>query len=74
MNEKLLAVKNEDFEKHKEEIRDLLSRELVIRYHHQLGQLEHSLNKDPYIEEALVLLSDNDKYNSILKGTYKQQE
>ena len=68
LKKKLLEVKNKDFEKHKEEIREVLSHEIIQRYYHQKGQLEYSLKYDPYVDSALAVLGDPGRYEAILKG------
>ncbi|HEY6435203.1 MAG TPA: hypothetical protein VIY47_01320, partial [Ignavibacteriaceae bacterium] len=70
---KLLDVKNNDFAKHKDEIQRILTNEIILRYYHQKGQLVYSLAHDEYIEEALAVLSNKEKYDSILRGTYQSK-
>ncbi|MEQ8323635.1 MAG: S41 family peptidase [Vicingaceae bacterium] len=70
LNQKLISVKKNDFKKHKAEIIELLSNEIVQRYYHQKGQLKYSLKNDPAIDSALSVLSDPKKYSAILQGTY----
>ena len=73
LQNKLLEVKQSDFDKHREEIAQLLTAEIILRYHHQKGELIHSLKNDIYIDEAKSVLTDETKYNSILNGTYKAE-
>ena len=71
---KLKEVKNNDFTKHKQEISNLLSGEVVMRYYYQKGRLEYGLAHDEYVDAALIILSDTATYNSILKGTYSPED
>ncbi len=73
LNHKLLEVKNNDFNKHQEEIADLLSSEIVLRYYNQKGELIHSLKNDEYVDRAVEVLKDEAMYASILQGTYKSE-
>ena len=74
LENKLNEVKNKDFEKHKKEISNLLSSELVMRYHHQKGRLEYGLAHDAYVNVALDILGEKATYDSILKGTYSSED
>lgn len=69
---KLNHNKKEDLTTFKDEIKQILENEIVSRYYYQEGQAELSLKYDPVIEEAIKLLGDSTKYQSILAGTYKK--
>lgn len=71
LNSKLLEEKERDFERHKNEISNYLSEEIVLRYYHQRGELIYSLKNDKYINEAISLLTNSEKYDAILLGKYK---
>ncbi len=58
--------KERDLEKYKAEIKSILEDEIVGRYHFQAGRIQHSLTDDEYILEALKILNDQNRYNSIL--------
>ncbi|MCH2223285.1 MAG: S41 family peptidase [Crocinitomicaceae bacterium] len=64
--EKVVPSKERDLEKFKDEIIHLLENEIVSRYHFQKGRAEHNFQNDPYIVDALRVLSDNKEYNTIL--------
>lgn len=68
LHRKLGDVKGNDFEKHSREISTLLSSEIVLRYYNQKGQLVHSLSEDPCVKEALAVLHDATRYQSVLTG------
>lgn len=62
--------KKEDLYTFKDEIKLLLSSEIIGRYYYQKGKIEHSVYKDPTVKEAISILNDSSKYNAILEGTY----
>ena len=58
--------KERDLEKYKSEVTELLEDEIVGRYHYQTGRIEHALVSDPFILEAVKILNDQTRYNTIL--------
>lgn len=72
LKNKLLEVKSNDFQKHREEIRNHLGEEIVMRYYNQKGRIVYSLGHDPYIEKAVEVLENKAIYTAVLEGTYKQ--
>lgn len=62
--------KNKDLEIFKDEIMELLSQEIIMRYYYEKGGIIHSLSKDPEIEKAIEVLTNDDVYISVLDGTY----
>ncbi len=58
--------KSADIERHKKEIVSLLEDEIVGRYYYQTGRIQQSLVTDEYILEAIKILNDKVRYNSIL--------
>ena len=72
LKEKLHHNKKEDLFKFKSEIKQIIENEIVSRYYYQRGQAITSLKHDPVLEEAIKTLKDQDKYKSILAGTYKK--
>ncbi len=69
---KLQSDKEEDLERYKGEIIELLENEIVSRYHYQNGRVEVSINRDPYIASALEVLKDDSRYKGILDGSVKE--
>lgn len=59
--------KDQDIQKHKDEIKFFLEQEIVARYYFQKGRLRASFDDDVEMKEALVVLNDEAKYKSILK-------
>lgn len=57
---------SKDLDRYKTEIADILEDEIIGRYYFQTGRLQHGLATDPYILEALKILNDQERYNSIL--------
>lgn len=67
MTRKIDADKKKDLYKHKKQITHLLEQEIIKRYYFQKGSIEADLDGDPYIEAALKVLKDPNRYKSILK-------
>jgi len=67
---KLTPNRKIDLVKFKSEIKLILENEVISRYYYQDGRIEHSLNTDPDVKEALLLLKDTKKYKQILDGTF----
>lgn len=65
---KLTPSKERDLMKFKDQIERLLANEIVSRYYHQKGRVEENLFNDETIKEAISVLSDMERYNSILQG------
>jgi carboxyl-terminal processing protease len=64
---KMLAHdKNKDLQVFKPEIKQLLLEEIVSRYYFQKGRLQALLQGDPAMNEAIAILKDKARYNSIL--------
>ncbi len=59
--------KQNDLYKHKEEIKDMLLSEIVVRYYNQKGRVEALLKRDKEVKAAADLLKDTNAYNLILK-------
>ena len=58
--------KSEDFDKYKEEIKLMLTKEIVSRYFLLKGSIVSTINKDDDIAEAVNLLQDSARYNKTL--------
>lgn len=71
---KLTPNRKDDLIRFKSEIKMLLENEIISRYYYQNGRIEQSLNSDPDVKEALLLLKDKTKYNEILSGTFVQDK
>ncbi|MBN3583771.1 S41 family peptidase [Algoriphagus aestuarii] len=63
--------KEQDLVTYQEEIRKILSEEIVSRYYFQEGMIEASLNGDPAVTEALTFLSVPDKLQQTLTASRK---
>lgn len=57
---------NKDLDNKREEISEYLGAELAGRYYYDNGRLIQSLKYDKALKEAISILSDQQKYNSIL--------
>ncbi len=67
LKEKLKVDVPTDMEHFKNEICELLSVEIVKRYHFQKGGIQQSITTDPVVKKAIELLQDKEQYNKILK-------
>lgn len=63
---KLTPNLENDLIRYQSEIKELLENEIVSRYYYQKGRVEASLKHDNYIEEALQILKNKEKYEQIL--------
>ena len=67
IKDKILQSKKNDLKKYQKEITENLEREIIGRYYYQKGQIEISLRNDSEIKEAIKLINDKTKYESLLK-------
>lgn len=67
MEQKILQDKQQDLKKYKEEIMDLLSIEIVGRYHYQNTTKFIAFEKDLEVQTAVSVLQDTNKYAQILR-------
>lgn len=65
--EKVTPSKERDLEKFRTQISQIIENEIVSRYYFQKGRAEHSFRIDDYLKNAVEILKDNSKYNTILK-------
>ena len=63
--------KENDLDTHKEEVKKILSEEIVSRYYFQEGMIEAGLDQDPAIELAKSYLSDPVKSSKVLSASIK---
>ena len=68
LHKDLAHDKDKDLITFKDEIKELLKEEIASRYYYQKGRVASSLSKDPDVNEAIKILSNNKKYNAILLG------
>lgn len=71
LSDKKLTIKNNDLQKHKNEIKEFLIDEIVSRYYFQTGRVESSLIYDEEVKEAINILKDEQRYKNILSGSYE---
>jgi carboxyl-terminal processing protease len=63
---KMQSNKNDDLQKSKEDIKEILSGEILSRYYYQIGRIKAGLNFDIEVEKAIEILQDEEKYYEIL--------
>lgn len=68
LKESVKHDKNNDLNKHKEEIKKVLEDEIVSRYYYSTGRIQVSFNNDEDITTALQILNNPIQYKQILAG------
>ncbi len=68
---KLTPNVDRDLDLFKKDIIDLINSEILKRYYYQKGAIRYSLRDDKELKKALNVLSDNDKYTTLLKPKQK---
>ena len=66
LSNKLDSVKRDDLLKSKEDIKEILSGEIMSRYFYQKGRIKSALKFDKEVEKAINILKNQDEYNAIL--------
>lgn len=72
LKKKLAHDRNKDLQVFKPEIEQLLFEEIVSRYYFQKGRMQALLKGDPAMKEAIAILKDKTRYNTILHTTAKK--
>lgn len=65
---KLTPSLESDLLRYQDEIKEILESEIVSRYYYSSGRLQNALGQDDYVDIALEVLNDSDRYNKILSG------
>ena len=68
LENKIKHDKKQDLKKFKDELKQLLEYEIVMRYHFQKGEIQEALEDDKSVKEALSVLGNDTKYRQILKN------
>jgi carboxyl-terminal processing protease len=63
---KMAHDKDRDLVKHKDEIKKLLSEEIVSRYYYQTGRVQMSLKNDKEVDKAIDVLTNPTEYKKLL--------
>ena len=72
LENKLKADLGQSLQHFEKDIKHLIADEIVKRYYGQRGEIIYNLREDTDIKEACKLLSDKEKYNSILSPQKKK--
>ena len=72
LEDKLKADLGQSLQHFEKDIKDLIADEIVKRYYGQKGEIIYNLRKDSDITEACKLLSDKERYTSILTPQKKE--
>lgn len=65
---KLTPNLDRDFDRFKDQVKDLMASEIVKRYYFQKGELIQNLKNDPVLEKALEVLADRNLYDQTLSA------
>ncbi|MDR0348301.1 MAG: S41 family peptidase, partial [Tannerella sp.] len=65
---KLMPNLDRDLERYKDQIKQIISVEIIKRYYYQRGELIESLKGDTVLKEALRVLEDKDLYRKTLSA------
>ena len=68
LSSKMEESKNNDIERFKSEISELLEMEIVTRYFYQKGKIETTIKHDEEIAKAIEVLDNMELYDAILRG------
>ena len=68
ISSKMEESKNNDIERFKSEISELLEMEIATRYFYQKGKIETTIKHDEEIAKAIEVLNDMQLYSAILRG------
>jgi carboxyl-terminal processing protease len=59
--------KDKDLILFKDEIKDLIAQEIVVKYYYEKGAIIYGLKNDPEVQEAVKLFKDDSRYLKILR-------
>jgi carboxyl-terminal processing protease len=68
LRKKVQHNKDQDLQKFKAEIKELLEEEIVSRYYLSEGKIEASFDDDDVLQAAVEVLNDEEQYAAILRG------
>jgi len=64
--EQLEQEKISELDKNRDNIKEILSDEIINRYYFEKGEYQNHIEFSPYIKEAISVLENEDQYTSIL--------
>mgnify|MGYP003685542505 CR=1 FL=1 len=68
IEDKIILKKKSDLKKFKSQIKGFLEIEIASRYFFQIGKIESSLGNDFFVDESVKILTNKERYTSILSG------
>jgi len=72
LHKKIAHDKQKDLQSFRQEIKELISEEIVGRYYYQKGAIEYSFSYDPEIKRATEILKNRKEYNLLLTDITKK--
>ncbi|MDD2385488.1 MAG: S41 family peptidase [Bacteroidales bacterium] len=67
LTKKFAHDKDKDLRLFKEEIKEMLSQEIIVKYYYEKGGIIYGVKNDTEIKKAMNILQDLQKYNGMLK-------
>jgi len=74
LQSKMMHNKTNDLERNKNEIKRILSSELITRYYYQKGRIQCQLRIDEDVAKAIEVIDNSKTYSSVLDGTFEQAQ
>ena len=74
LEDKLVPNLDRDLETFKDEIKSLISREIVKRYHYKEGAMQEMLKTDKVFDKALEVLNNEELYKKTLQPPVEEEE
>ena len=71
---KMKENKNDDLQKNKDDIKEILTSEIMSRYFYQKGRIKAGLNFDVEVKKAVEIIQDTEAYFNILGSTNIEKE
>jgi carboxyl-terminal processing protease len=68
LESRINSTKTDDLAKAKSQIISEIEKEIVTRYYFQKGKVQHTLDNDNEVKEAITILKDTNRYKKILSG------
>ena len=72
--DKMQENKEDDLENSKNDIKEILTAEIMSRYYFQKGRIKAGLNFDVEVKQAIEILEDKQRYNDILTVVEKSKD
>ena len=68
LKRKIALEKNNDYSKHKDQIKEIIELEIVSRYFYQKGRIRYDIGHSREVKKAIEILRNKSRYQAILSG------